>query len=173
MCTRQEFSEYVATMKCIYTLPTFLPDLESIEMWYIVLRHYTYADLKKAFASYYPVKALPPTPADLIGLLARPTNKTAVTAWNEVLQYIGKHGAGDGVRASDFLDDLTIKAVRSVGGLEAIRNCPMNNISFLMRQFVSAYDDSIQQETLRLLPNDVRRMMIGYDGNCMLGESQL
>ena len=172
MCTREEFGQFVKTMKCIYTLPTFLPDRESIEVWYIALQHFSYADLVKAFASYYPLNTFPPTPADLINLLARPSNKTGVGAWCEVLRAINRHGAGDSVKASDCVDDFTNSIIKGMGGWSVIRNCPTDSLGFLMKQFVSAYDDSIQQATINLLPEAMRQTMIGYNGQQLLEDNQ-
>ena len=168
MCTRAEFSELVKAMKCIYTMPSFLPDLESISVWYVVLQHFSYADLKKAFASYYPLNSFPPTPADLIKLLIRPSNKTGIGAWSEVLRAISRHGPGDSVKASDCVDDLTNKVIKGMGGWEVIRNCSTDNLGFLMKQFVSAYDDNIQQETINSLPEAMRQTMIGSDSQNLL-----
>lgn len=168
MCTEQEFAEFVAGMKCIYTMPTFLPDLESIKVWYVPLQHFCFEDLKRAFASYYPVNTLPPVPADLIRLLKSPTHKTGISAWSEVLRAIRKYGPQDGRKASESVDVFTNDIVNGIGGWEVIRNCPPSNMAFLMKQFVSAYEDCVQRETVRLLPDAMRQTMIGHDGNYMI-----
>ena len=171
MCTRTEFSSFVKGMKCIYTLPSFLPDRESIESWYVILQHFSYTDLKNSFASYCLVNKFPPTVADLIQPIIKPDNKTGVSAWAEVLQAVNGHGAGDGKKASDCLDEYTRKVVRGIGGMEVIRNCPTTNLGFLMKEFITAYDDGIQQETVNLLPDALRQNVIGYGGQYVLEDS--
>lgn len=173
MCTREEFTEFVATMKCIYTLPTFLPDCASAEGWYLALRHFEYADLKRAFTAYYPVNTFPPTPADLIGLLISPVSKTAIRAWSEVEHARKNHGPTSEVKAHECVDDFTNKVIKDIGGWEIIRACPPENRSFLMRQFISAYDDCVQQETINLLPDTLKRSMLGGDSTMMLEGVQL
>lgn len=170
MCTRKEFSEFVKGMKCIYTLPSFLPDLESIEVWYIALQHFSYSDLKRAFASYYPINSYPPAPADLIGLIVRPSKKTGILAWDEVIQAKNSHGHYDETKASDCVDSFTRKIVNIIGGWEAIRNCPPENMGFLMKQFIIAYDDKIQQETITLLPEAIRQTMLNENDKKLLEE---
>lgn len=173
MCTREEFTAFVATMKCIYTVPSFLPDRESIEVWYMVLRHFPYADLKRSFATYYPVNTFPPTPADLIKHLVRPANKTGISAWREVMRAVRKYGPMEGRLASESVDSFTRDIVDSIGGWSSIRNCPTENLGFLMRQFVSAYDDCVQRETINLLPDTLKQTMIDGDGYMMLEGEQI
>lgn len=173
MCTREEFTKFVAIMKCIYTLPTFLPDRESAEAWYLALRHFEYTDLKKAFTTYYPINTFPPTPADLIKHLVRPSNKTGIGAWREVMKAVRKYGPMEGRLASESVDEFTRDIVNSIGGWSAIRNCPTENLGFLMRQFISAYDDCVQRETINLLPDTLKRSMIGCDSNNLLEGVQI
>jgi len=173
VCSRTEFSSFVKGMKSIYTLPSFLPDRESIEAWYVVLQHFSYMDLKKAFTAYLPVNTFPPTPADLIKYLVRPANKTGISAWREVMTAVRKYGPMDGRLASESVDQFTRDIVDSIGGWSSIRNCPTENLGFLMRQFVSAYDDCVQRETINLLPDTLRRSMIDGDSHMMLEGVQI
>lgn len=171
MCTREEFSQFVKGMKCIYTLPTFLPDRESIEVWYVALQHFSYADLKKAFASYYPLNTFPPTPADLIKGIVKAPNKTGFDAWSAVLKASQKYNTSDSVeeqKASACLDELTRETLRRIGGWKVIRNCPLWELERLMKQFITAYDVSVQQETISQLPEAMRRTMIDCDSQNLL-----
>ena len=171
MCSREDFSAFVKAMKSIYTMSTFLPDLESIETWYRALQHFSYEDLKRTFTAYYVINSYPPTPADLIQGIVKAPTKTGYDAWSDVLLASQKHNTSDLVeeqKASACLDDLAKETLRRIGGWKMIRNCPTWELDRLMKQFVTAYDVSVQQETIAMLPETMRHTLLGYEDEYLI-----
>lgn len=65
--SRKEFFTLVKGMKAVYTQPTFLPDNDSIEVWYQLLNDIPYPSLNIAIQSYMKINesSFPPSPAAL------------------------------------------------------------------------------------------------------------
>ena len=61
----EEFKKLVKGMKAVYTSPSFLPDAESVKIWYQLLKDIPYEVLRVAVQKHMLTNRFPPTVAEL------------------------------------------------------------------------------------------------------------
>lgn len=133
------FKILVKGMKAVYTKDNFLPDADSIKIWYSLLKDIQYEVLNVAIQKYMMSNKFPPTIADLRELSAEIVQGTPVDwddGWQQVLKAISRFGSYREREALESLDDLTRKCVERLG----FRNlCMSENISVERANFRQIY----------------------------------
>ena len=116
--TFDEFKILVKGMKAVYTSERFLPDADSIKIWYSLLKDLEYAVLNAAIQKYIITNTFPPTIADLrelatticIGVLP-----DWGEGWEKVLHAIRFYGYYRESEALATMDELTKTCVKRLG----------------------------------------------------------
>lgn len=116
--TFDEFKILVKGMKAVYTSERFLPDADSIRIWYTLLSDLEYPVLNAAIQKYMVTNKFPPTIADL-----REMATTICTGeiqewgegWEKVLKAIRFYGFYRETEALETMDELTRTCVKRLG----------------------------------------------------------
>ena len=135
-----EFKILVKGMKAVYTSEKFLPDADSIKIWFSLLKDLEYAVLNAAIQKHMMTKTFPPTIADLREVAATISNGEMQDwgeGWEKVLFAIRKFGVYRETEALATMDELTRTCVKRLGW----RNiCMSENISFDRANFRMIYE---------------------------------
>lgn len=112
-----EFVTLVKVMKSIWTKPDFLPDKESVNVWYALLKDLPYEQVKMAVQKYAITNKWSPTVADIreqvVGI--NDTSTDWGDAWGNVLKAVSRFGYMNEAEALDSMDELTRRCVKSLG----------------------------------------------------------
>lgn len=135
----EQFKILVKGLKAVYTKDTFLPDADSIKIWYALLKDIPYDVLNVAIQKYVMQEKFPPTIADLRELSAEIVEgetKDWGEGWEQVLRAIRKYGTYREKEAMESMDEITRKCVERLG----FRNiCLSNNINTDRANFRDIY----------------------------------
>lgn len=144
--TLDDFLKLVKAMKSIWTAPNFLPDSYSVKTWYALLQDIPYEELNVAVQSCAMTCKFPPTIADLRSAIVenRSTNSTWGDAWADVVKKIGHYGMYQELEALEHMDELTRKAVKSIGWKQL---CMSENADVVRGQFRNAYEQAKTEKT--------------------------
>ena len=115
--TQEEFYPIVQTLKAIYTDPKFMPDENSINVWYQLLKDLDAKLLMAAVAKYMQTEKFPPFPADLRRMLQ--TNyRTPDEAWAIVSDSLWSVTSRK--KADKVFNDLPEECQKTIGSAEAL-----------------------------------------------------
>ena len=135
-----KFKILVKALKSVYTKDNFLPDADSIKIWYQLLKDIPYEVLNIAIQKYMMSNVFPPTIADLRELSAEITEgqiKDWGDGWEQVLRAIHSYGSYREKEALESMDELTRTCVKRMG----FRNiCLSENISADRANFRMMYE---------------------------------
>ena len=135
-----EFKLLVKGLKAVYTKDNFLPDGDSIKIWYKLLMDIPYEVLNVAIQKYMMSNVFPPTIADLRELSSEITMgapKDWGDGWEQVLKAIRKFGSYREAEALESMDDITRQCVERLG----FRNiCMSENIMTERANFRMLYE---------------------------------
>lgn len=141
-----KFKILVKVLKSVYTNDNFLPDKESIAVWYKILGDISYKVLELAIQKYIMTKVFPPTPAHLRELAAE--IEIGMTpdwgeGWEQVLMAIRKFGSYRENEALESMDSLTRQCVERLG----FKNiCMSENISADRANFRMIYEQLAERQ---------------------------
>ena len=138
--TFDEFKILAKGMKSVYTRENFLPDADSIKIWFSMLKDIPYEVLNVAIQKYMMTNKFAPTIADLREL-ASETMQGQITdwgdGWEQVLKAIRVYGSYNAGAALDSMDAITRKCVERLGFREI---CMSENISVERANFRMLYE---------------------------------
>lgn len=138
--TFQEFNILVKGMKSAYTTPNFLPDADSIKIWYQLLQDIDYQIANVAIQKYILTNKFPPTIADIREGAAAAVigeKKLWSDGWEEVLTAIRRYGSYRETEALDSMSETTRQAVNRLGYKNL---CMSENISVERANFRMIYE---------------------------------
>lgn len=115
--TKEEFIPIVRTMKAVYTDPKFIPNEESVNVWYELLKDMDVSFLKASVAKYMQTEKFPPYPADL-RKTAEVKCLTAEEAWSMVSNCLW--GITSHKRAVTEFNKLPIECQKTLGSADAL-----------------------------------------------------
>lgn len=137
--TKDEFKILAKGLKAVYTYPSFLPDADSLEIWFQLLKDLDYKVCNVAIQKYMMTETRIPTPADIRNLCASVTEgetKDWGDGWEEVLMAIRQFGSYREKEAMESMSEITRKCVERLG----FRNiCMSENISADRSNFRQIY----------------------------------
>lgn len=116
--TKDEFKILAKGMKAVYTMPSFLPDTDSLNVWYSLLQDLPYEVCNVAIQKYMMTETKIPTIADIRNLC------TSVVAgekplwsdgWDEVMRAMRRYGSYNEVEALESMSEITRQCVRRLG----------------------------------------------------------
>lgn len=82
--TRQEFAQLAGAMKAAYQRNGFMADLETVSVWYELLKDIPYDQLAAAVQKYIKCETFPPTIADLRRYVNIAAGNDWSVAWNKL-----------------------------------------------------------------------------------------
>lgn len=138
--TFDEFKVLVKGMKSVYTRENFLPDAESIKIWFSLLKDIPYEVLNVAIQKYMMTNKFAPTIADLRELSTEAVQGQISDwgdGWGQVLRAIREYGMYDVRSALNSMDDITRKCVERLGFREI---CMSTNIAVERASFRTLYE---------------------------------
>ena len=116
--TEEDFKILVKAMKAVFTSPNFLPDDDSIAIWYQMLKDIDYPVANAAIKTYMFTSKFPPTIAEIRELCAD-TKHGKIQDWGEgwetACRMIRKYGSYNEGAALAEMDDLTRQTVQRLG----------------------------------------------------------
>ena len=112
-----DFKILVKGMKSIWTKADFLPDGESIDMWYKLLKDLPYEYCSVAIERYAVLHKFPPTIAEIREqvVLIQADNSDWSEGWKEVMKAVGRFGQYQQEEALASMSGITAEAVRRLG----------------------------------------------------------
>lgn len=135
-----EFKVLVKGMKAVYPQSWFLPDADSVKIWFQLLKDLDYQVANVAVQKYILTNKKEPTIADIreyastvtVGALPEWSD-----GWEQVLRAIRKYGMYNEAAALDSLDDITRTCTERLG----FRNiCMSENIATDRANFRMIYE---------------------------------
>lgn len=142
----EEFKILVKGMKAVYTSEKFLPDGDSVKIWFSMLQDIPYNMASAAIQKYMLTNKFPPTIADIRELTAEVRNGERQDwgeAWEKVLKAIRRYGLYNQKKALDSLDPITRMTVERVGFREL---CLSENIAVDRANFRMIYETMEKRE---------------------------
>ena len=143
--TFDEFKVLAKGMKSVYTRDNFLPDAESIKIWFSLLKDIPYEVLNVAIQKYMMTNKFAPTIADLRELSTQAVQGQISDwgdGWEQVLRAIRRYGSYNAGAAIESMYDITRKCVERLGFREI---CMSENISVDRANFRMLYETMAQR----------------------------
>lgn len=139
------FKVLAKALKSVYTKDNFLPDAESIKIWYSLLRDIPYEVLNLAIQKYMQSRTFPPTIRDLRELAAEITQGKPAEwgdGWEQVLMAIRRYGVYRESEALASMDELTRECVKRLGFRDI---CMSENIVADRANFRKIYESLVER----------------------------
>ena len=150
---RDEFKILVKGMKAIYSQPTFIPDQDAFNMWFMLMGDLPYEVCNVAIQKYMLTNKFPPTVAEIREIAANVVGGDPMTwgeSWERALNAVRRYGSYNQAAALDSLDPLTRKCVDSIGYMQL---CMSENIMVERAHFQKIFDVFQRREqTERQMP---------------------
>ncbi len=105
-------------MKAVYTYPSFLPDADALNVWYVLLQDLPYEVCSVAIKKYMMTETEVPTVAKIRNICASVTvgeKPLWSDGWEEVLMSIRRYGSYNEEKALESMSDITKQCVRRLG----------------------------------------------------------
>lgn len=136
----EEFAILVKGMKSAYPSQNFLPDADSVKIWFQLLNDLDYQTANVAIQKYILTNKFPPTVADIReGAAAVTVGEKPLWSdgWEEVMTAIKKYGSYQETAALESMTEITRQAVQRLG----FRNiCMSENIAADRANFRMIYE---------------------------------
>lgn len=156
-----EFKVLVKGLKAVYTSERFLPDPESVKIWYSLLKDIPYNVLNAAIQKYMLSNKFPPTIADLRELAISVQQGELPDwgdAWEQVTLAIRRYGS---YRAGEALESLSPLARKTVERLGYMQLCASENIAADRANFRMIYETLAEREKKQAQLPDGLKQLIG------------
>lgn len=138
--TFEEWKRIVKGLKSVYTRDTYLPDADSVKIFYSLLKDLPYDLLSVTVQKWMMVNRFPPTVAELRGAAAEISGGKIVDwgyGWEQVLRAIRRFGYTGQKEALESMDEITRETVRRLGYQEL---CISENIATDRANFRMVYE---------------------------------
>lgn len=115
--TFDEFKILVKGMKAVYTSPNFLPDADSVKIWYRLLGDMPYELANIAIQRHMATNKFPPTVAEIrqAAVQTVDTPQNWADGWEQFRRAVGKYGYYQQDAALASMDETTRKVVKRLG----------------------------------------------------------
>lgn len=117
-----DFKVLVKGMKSIWASERFLPDGDSIKVWYQLLKDLPYDLANAAIQRYAITNKFPPSIAEIREQAALLMDGDLIndwaTGWNQVMRAIGAYGQWSEEKALESMDEITRACVKRLGWKE-------------------------------------------------------
>lgn len=144
--TYNEFLILVKAMKSVYTRDNFLPDSDSIKIWYQMLQDIDYRLMSAAIQKWMLTNKFPPTIAELREMSSE--IKLGETpewgdGWEQVLRAVKMYGAYRQKEALESMDEITRRCVERMGFQNI---CMSENISVERANFRMIFENMSERK---------------------------
>lgn len=142
--TKEEFIPIVRMLKAVYTDQRFIPNEDSIVIWYELLKDLNVSELKAAVAKYMQTEKFPPYPADLRKML-QANYMTPEQAWSYVSDALW--ACTSRKKAEAEFNNLPIECQKTIGSADAFYAYTQGewNESVNKALFIKAYKPVVEQ----------------------------
>lgn len=115
--TFNEFKALVKGMKAVYTSPNFLPDADSVKIWYRLLEDMPYELANIAIQRHMATNKFPPTVAEIrqAAVQTVDTPQNWADGWERFRRAVGKYGYYQQDAALASMDETTRRVVKRLG----------------------------------------------------------
>ena len=143
--TFNEFKALVKGMKAVYTSPNFLPDADSVKIWYRLLEDMPYELANIAIQRHMAINKFPPTVAEIRAAAVESVYKPVdwSDGWEQFRKAVSKYGYYQQEAALNSLDDLTCRVVKRLGWKQL---CESENPMQDRANFRMIYEQEQQRE---------------------------
>lgn len=167
-----EFSVLVKGMKAVYNAPWFLPDNDSIKIWFNLLKDIEYQVANIGVQKWMMTHRDPPTIADIREICAdvkAPKNLEWGEAWEKVREAVHCYGSYRECEALESLDEITREATKCVGFRDI---CLSENIAVERANFRQIYESLVERKKNDMQISPKMHEMIGMiqNNNLLKGE---
>ena len=114
-----EWKNLAKGLKAVYTRDTFLPDAESVKMWFMLLQDIPYEQINVALQKWMTTQKFPPTPAEIREVAAELIHGR-IEDWSEEWKIVlsAIRGYSPGLQRKMDFNDITKEVVKRLGGVE-------------------------------------------------------
>lgn len=151
-----EFKILVKGMKAVYTSPNFLPDADSVKIWYELLKDLPYKLANISIQKHMATNKFPPTPAEIRQGAAISTEKPMdwSIGWAQFTRAVRVWGYNRPAEALASMDEITRQTVRRLGWKEL---CESENTMQDRANFRIIYEqEANRRREMAVLPEGVR-----------------
>lgn len=152
-----EFKRLVKGMKAVYTLSSFLPDANSVKIWYELLKDMPYEIANVSIQKHMATNKFPPTVAEIRSGAAEITSKHRdwSDGWESFRKAVGRFGYYRREEAFASMDEITRKVVKRLGWKEL---CMSENIMQDRANFRMVYEqEQSKAKEMLALPESLKR----------------
>lgn len=172
--TEKEFAILSKGMKAVYTMPSFLPDDNAMNVWYQLLKDLDYMVAQTAVQKYMLTQKTPPTIADireLCSTIALGDKPLWSDGWDEVMRAIRRYGSYNEFEALQSMSEVTKQCVKRLGYQNL---CRSEDISIDRANFRMIFEQVANREhEKKKIPLGMQQLiakiqsqnMIGVNGN--------
>lgn len=155
---RKEFALLAETLSTAYKKENILSDIDTIELWYTMLKDLPYDLTAKAVQKWITTEKWSPSIAEIREAVTSMTMTIPdwSEAWENVIRMIHKHGTWNVEEAMNGMDELTRKCVKRLG---FVNICNSENIGVERANFRQIYEAEAQRAmTNAQLPERLRAL---------------
>ena len=157
--TFEQFKVLVKGMKAVYTSSNFLPDADSVKVWYELLKDIPYELANISIQRHMATNKFPPTVAEIregvVKCVTKPTDWAS--GWEQVRKAISKYGIYRAQEAYDSMDDITQSVVKRLGWKEI---CESENYMHDRANFRMTYEqEQARQKETAVLTAELNRQI--------------
>lgn len=161
-----EWKKLVKGLKSVYTSEKFLPNGDSVKIWYELLKDMDYKVLNLAIQKYMLTGKFPPTIAELrecaVGITDPTTTNDYGDGWEQVQKAISKYGYYNADEALASMDKVTQQCVKRLGWKNI---CLSENPVADRANFRQIYEqEKLKRKELEQLPDKVKHAIEQIQG---------
>ena len=172
--TREEFQIIVKGLKAVYTQQTFIPDKDTFNVWYELLKDIDYANCNMAAQRYIISERFPPTIADIRDYVFK--NDKSNNGLNESYAWslVRKAISDSSYHSEERFNELPETIQKAVGSANQLRIWATDgdfNDGVVQSNFLRSYRQVIEtNQKMEILPQNLRNMI--ENTSCkMIGEN--
>ena len=155
--TQQEFLTIVATIKAAYPNSNVMPDKNSMNVWYTMLKDLDYKYVHIAVTDHISNNKFVPTIAEIrekATVLTRAPIKDWGESWESVLMAVRRYGYMQETEALESMDEITRRCTKRIGFQNI---CMSENITADRANFRMIYEqEASRQKASNQLPLGIR-----------------
>ena len=142
----EQFKDIVKGLKSAYTRENFLPDGDSVKVWYKTLMDIPYEVANAAVQEYIMTSKYAPSIAEIRTLSVQIVSGRAQTwgeSWEKVCKAIKRYGSWNEKKALESLDPLTRRTVEAIGYQDL---CASENAMADRAHYQRVYEQLVDRE---------------------------
>lgn len=167
--TFDEFKKIAKGLKAVYTSKDFLPDEDSLKIWYHMLKDLTYEQVSTSCYKYMATGKFAPTIAEIRAAAAQitkpETEKDWSDGWEQLMRAIRRFGYYQQEAAFSSMDDITRTVTRRLGWKEL---CMSENLIADRANFRMAYEqEQTGAKDKAALPEGLKKQIEAMQDNAL------